>query len=192
MHTVSQGHEVQIRAPPDPAPMQSPAQSSARGRREPQSEFDSKPGSDCKFSGRRRRHFHPLRYQQLHVSWIRIRSRCHRRLHPLHGRTQNRLLFVQPESFARATLTSDHFRIVSGVRSTVAGDDAALYNSLLLTVKDAAPLRGGRRSWCFERPRQCVLGSAGGRGGTGAVDRNHHLHRQHPAGAGRSCFRCCI
>jgi Ca-activated chloride channel homolog len=40
------------------------------------------------------------------------------------------------------TLTSDHFRIVSGVRSTVAGDNAALYNSLLLTVKDAAPLRG--------------------------------------------------
>ncbi len=39
-------------------------------------------------------------------------------------------------------LTSDHFRIVNGVRSTVAGDDAALYNSLLLTVKDAAPLRG--------------------------------------------------
>jgi VWFA-related protein len=28
------------------------------------------------------------------------------------------------------------------VRSTVAGDEAALYNSLLLTVKDAAPLRG--------------------------------------------------
>ena len=28
------------------------------------------------------------------------------------------------------------------MRSTVAGDDAALYNSLLLTVKDAAPLQG--------------------------------------------------
>jgi Ca-activated chloride channel homolog len=41
-----------------------------------------------------------------------------------------------------ATLTSDRFSVVSGVRSTVAGDDAALYNSLLLTVKDAAPLRG--------------------------------------------------
>jgi Ca-activated chloride channel family protein len=40
------------------------------------------------------------------------------------------------------TLTTDHFRIVSGLRSTVAGDDAALYNSLLLTVKDAATLRG--------------------------------------------------
>ncbi len=41
-----------------------------------------------------------------------------------------------------AALTPDRFRVVSGVRSTVAGDDAALYNSLLLTVKDAAPLRG--------------------------------------------------
>ncbi len=44
---------------------------------------------------------------------------------------------------SRATLlTSDRFRVVNGVRSTVAGDDAALYNSLLLTVKDAAPLTG--------------------------------------------------
>lgn len=41
-----------------------------------------------------------------------------------------------------ATLTADRFRVVSGVRNTVAGDDAALYNSLLLTVKDAAPLQG--------------------------------------------------
>jgi VWFA-related protein len=41
-----------------------------------------------------------------------------------------------------ASLTADRFRVVRGVRSTVAGDDAALYNSLLLTVKDAAPLQG--------------------------------------------------
>lgn len=39
-------------------------------------------------------------------------------------------------------LTSDQYRVVNGVRSTVAGDDAALYNSLLLTVKDAVPLKG--------------------------------------------------
>jgi Ca-activated chloride channel homolog len=46
-------------------------------------------------------------------------------------------------NLSRATgLTNGHFRTVNGVRSTVAGDDAALYNSLLLTVKDAAPLRG--------------------------------------------------
>jgi Ca-activated chloride channel family protein len=44
---------------------------------------------------------------------------------------------------SRATLlTPNHFRVVNGVRSTVAGDDAALYNCLLLTVKDAAQLTG--------------------------------------------------
>lgn len=39
-------------------------------------------------------------------------------------------------------LTADRFQVVDAVRSTVAGDDAALYNSLLLTVKDAAHLKG--------------------------------------------------
>jgi VWFA-related protein len=41
-----------------------------------------------------------------------------------------------------ATLTSDRSQVLRGVRSTVAGDDAALYNCLLMTVKDAAPLKG--------------------------------------------------
>ncbi len=41
-----------------------------------------------------------------------------------------------------ATLTPDRSQVLRGVRSTVAGDDAALYNSLLLTVKDAAQLTG--------------------------------------------------
>jgi VWFA-related protein len=35
-------------------------------------------------------------------------------------------------------LTPDRTQVVRGVRTTVAGDDAALYNCLLLTVKDAA------------------------------------------------------
>ena len=39
-------------------------------------------------------------------------------------------------------LTTDRLQVVNAVRSSVAGDDAALYNSLLLTVKDAAPLKG--------------------------------------------------
>src|SRR6266852_6272036 len=44
---------------------------------------------------------------------------------------------------SRATpLTADRSRILRGVRSTVAGDDAALYNCLLLTVKDAAQFVG--------------------------------------------------
>ncbi len=41
-----------------------------------------------------------------------------------------------------ALLTSDRAQVLQGVRTTVAGDDAALYNCLLLTVKDAANLTG--------------------------------------------------
>ena len=41
-----------------------------------------------------------------------------------------------------APLTTDRGQIMHSVRSTVAGDDAALYNSLLLTVKDAAQFQG--------------------------------------------------
>jgi VWFA-related protein len=41
-----------------------------------------------------------------------------------------------------AELTSDRSQVLRGVRNTVAGDDAALYNSLLLTIKDAALLTG--------------------------------------------------
>jgi Ca-activated chloride channel family protein len=43
-----------------------------------------------------------------------------------------------------ATLTSDRAQVLRGVRGTVAGDDAALYNCLLLTVKDAAQYTGRR------------------------------------------------
>ncbi len=41
-----------------------------------------------------------------------------------------------------APLTTDRSQILRGVRSTVAGDQAALYNCLLLTVKDAAKYTG--------------------------------------------------
>jgi|SRR5579885_166675 Ca-activated chloride channel family protein len=41
-----------------------------------------------------------------------------------------------------APLTADRSQVLRGVRSTVAGDDAALYNCLLLTVKDTARLQG--------------------------------------------------
>ena len=41
-----------------------------------------------------------------------------------------------------ARLTSDRLLVLRGVRTTVAGDDAALYNCLLLTVKDAAQFSG--------------------------------------------------
>src|SRR5262249_35305054 len=44
--------------------------------------------------------------------------------------------------FRSAPLTPDRSAVVRGVRTTVAGDDAALYNSLLLTIKDAAQYQG--------------------------------------------------
>lgn len=46
---------------------------------------------------------------------------------------------------SRATsLTADRSQVLRGVRSTVAGDSAGLYNALLLTVKDAAQFTGRR------------------------------------------------
>jgi VWFA-related protein len=41
-----------------------------------------------------------------------------------------------------APLTADRTEVVQAVRSTVAGDEAALYNALLLTLKDAAQNSG--------------------------------------------------
>jgi Ca-activated chloride channel homolog len=41
-----------------------------------------------------------------------------------------------------AALTSDRSQVLRAVRSTVAGDQAALYNALLLTLKDAAQFTG--------------------------------------------------
>ena len=41
-----------------------------------------------------------------------------------------------------SSLTNDRSQVLRAVRSTVAGDDAALYNCLLMTVKDASTLQG--------------------------------------------------
>ena len=52
-------------------------------------------------------------------------------------------LYSYSRDLSRVTpLTSDRMKVLRGVRETVAGDDAALYNGLLMTVKDAAPLSG--------------------------------------------------
>ena len=52
-------------------------------------------------------------------------------------------LYSYSRNLSRITpLTSDRSQILRGVRNTVAGDDEALYNSLLLTVKDSAHLTG--------------------------------------------------
>lgn len=55
----------------------------------------------------------------------------------------NLAFYSYSRNLSRAVvLTPDRSSVVRGVRGTVAGDDAALYNSLLLTVKDAAHFTG--------------------------------------------------
>jgi VWFA-related protein len=44
--------------------------------------------------------------------------------------------------FRASSLTPDRFQVLQGVRATTAGDDAALYNALLLTLKDAGRYTG--------------------------------------------------
>ena len=58
--------------------------------------------------------------------------------------TANRIAFYSySRDLSRASaLTADRSQVIRGVRSTVAGDDAALYNCLLLTIKDAAQYQG--------------------------------------------------
>ena len=67
----------------------------------------------------------------------------------------NKIAFYSySRNLSRATpLTTDRTQVMRGVRNTVAGDEAALYNSLLLTVRDAAQLRDARRLWCFPMGR---------------------------------------
>jgi len=52
-------------------------------------------------------------------------------------------MYSYSRDFLRAApLTADRGAVLRGLRSTVAGDDAALYNAMLLTLKDAATLSG--------------------------------------------------
>lgn len=59
-------------------------------------------------------------------------------------KSANKIAFYSySRDLSRATpLTTDRMQILRGVRDTVAGDDAALYNALLLTVRDAARVSG--------------------------------------------------
>ncbi len=69
------------------------------------------------------------------------------------------------------------------MRTTVAGDDAALYNSLLLTMKDAAQYQGRKsRRGVLEWSGQLQHGPARRRRRASAICRHLHLHDQHARG----------
>ncbi len=44
--------------------------------------------------------------------------------------------------FRSVALTTDHGQVIGGIRNTVLGDDTAIYNALLLTLRDAAKVSG--------------------------------------------------
>ncbi len=53
--------------------------------------------------------------------------------------------YAYSRNFSRiCLLTTDRSQAITGVRETVAGDDAALYDALLMTLKDAAQFTGRR------------------------------------------------
>ncbi len=59
------------------------------------------------------------------------------------GKADRIALYSYSRDLSRAaSLTTDRSQLLKAVRSTVAGDQAALYNALLLTLKDAAQYRG--------------------------------------------------
>ena len=66
--------------------------------------------------------------------------------------------------FRAASLTADRSQVLRGVRATVNGDDSALYNALLMTLKDAGPiLRKKSGRGLFQRPGQFQHGRSGRR-----------------------------
>ena len=81
------------------------------------------------------------------------------------------------------TLTPDRNQVLRGVRTTVAGDDAALYNALLMTLKDAGQNTGRKVMVVFSNgPDNCQHGAAGRCGRAGAIEGHSHLHDQYARG----------
>ena len=83
-----------------PHPERAKLQANSRGQRTTAADHQLFGCQDFAAGGRQR--LHPVRYQQLHVPRICLRAGCHLRLRALHGRRQqDRVLLLQPRSFAR-------------------------------------------------------------------------------------------
>jgi Ca-activated chloride channel homolog len=62
----------------------------------------------------------------------------------LEGPDRIALYSYSRDLFRASTLTPDRMQVLRGVRMTVAGDDAALYDAILLTLRDSANVTGRR------------------------------------------------
>lgn len=62
----------------------------------------------------------------------------------LQGPDRVALYSYSRDLYRAADLTADRMRVLRGVRETVAGDNAALYDAILMTLRDTASLTGRR------------------------------------------------
>jgi Ca-activated chloride channel homolog len=62
----------------------------------------------------------------------------------LQGPDRIALYSYSRDLFRASTLTPDRMQVLRSVRTTVAGDDAALYDAMLLTLRDSADISGRR------------------------------------------------
>ncbi len=60
----------------------------------------------------------------------------------LRGPDRIALYSYSRDLFRASSLTPDRMQVLRGIRTTVAGDDAALYDAMLLTLRDSANLTG--------------------------------------------------
>ena len=92
---------------------------------------------------RRHQCFRAVRHQQLYVSRICLCLRRHRRFFRGLDRADSVAVYSYSRNLTRiAPLSTERNGAVAGLRSAVAGDDSALYNGLLLTLRDAAHVPG--------------------------------------------------
>jgi Ca-activated chloride channel homolog len=62
----------------------------------------------------------------------------------LQGPDRIALYSYSRDLFRASSLTPDRMQVLRGIGTTVAGDDAALYDAILLTLRDSADLKGRR------------------------------------------------
>ena len=92
---------------------------------------------------RRHQRVRSVRYQQLHVSGFVYASDAIADFVRGLDRADSVAVYTYSRNLSRAAILSrERNDAITGLRKAVAGDDSALYNSLLLTLRDAAKVPG--------------------------------------------------
>ncbi len=144
VHTVSEGHELKGSTPAQANPAQTPAESPTQNPAESPIQSSSPNLIQTKTSATNGADIFILfdTSNYMYRGFVYAQDAISDFVRSMDDASKI-AFYSYSRDLSRATLlTADRFHVVNGVRSTVAGDDAAMYNSLLLTVRDAAPLTG--------------------------------------------------